>query len=241
MTFQIAGPEKITFIHIPKTSGTSISKWFDVVCSSNPTVYEKHEFYTKNINEHWGIREVNQLTSDTGFVFSVVRNPWDYVVSTYTFLTSTYKNWWENRLINNTVSLYTLKTTSSILDEHLPLKDISPIDHTSWGFDNSWLGNPKLSFRMFVEQLPIWSCPFITGYNFSTPLCNWINDRVHVMRFENLIQDFKLIQEMIDFKVSLPRENSSARNKYQDYYDENTKNLISSYFEEDIDKFKYTY
>lgn len=81
MTFQVNGKQKVTFIHIPKTAGTSITEWFRLICTYPPNGYEMTKFC--ETREHWGINELRKTQSDLGWTFAVVRNPWDYAVSLY--------------------------------------------------------------------------------------------------------------------------------------------------------------
>jgi hypothetical protein len=65
-----------------------------------------------------------------------------------------------------------------------------------------------------------------------------------ILRFENLAEDFRsMILEINASHISteLPHINSSDHDKYQKYYDNYTKNLVSSLYNEDIQKFNYTF
>lgn len=87
MTFQVIGHGKtLTFIHIPKTGGTSITKWFNTIAMYPPNKYHMIRFC--ETREHWGLNEVKEVVKNTGHVFAVVRNPWDYMVSLYIHLTT---------------------------------------------------------------------------------------------------------------------------------------------------------
>ena len=63
---------KFIFIHIEKTGGTSINDFFNF-----DDVYEKHGTinYFKN--------EYGKKLFDEYFKFTIVRNPWDWLVSRY--------------------------------------------------------------------------------------------------------------------------------------------------------------
>lgn len=62
-----------------------------------------------------------------------------------------------------------------------------------------------------------------------------------VFRFENLSDDFQSISKELEIEASLPKLNYSNHKKYQDYYDDYSKNLVAKHFAEDIDLFKYTF
>ena len=65
---------KITFIHNPKTAGTSISNWLD------------QNFKTIKGRKHGNHNEVWEFFPKTGFTFGVVRNPWERMASWYYML-----------------------------------------------------------------------------------------------------------------------------------------------------------
>lgn len=81
MTFQVQGEHTFTFIHIPKTAGTSITEWFRLFASYPPNGYNMTKLC--ETKEHWGINEVKNVTNNLGFTFAVLRNPYDYAVSLY--------------------------------------------------------------------------------------------------------------------------------------------------------------
>lgn len=64
---------RITFIHNPKTAGTSISTWLD------------DNFKTVVGRKHGSSKEVKEFFPDTVFTFGVVRNPWSRLASWYYF------------------------------------------------------------------------------------------------------------------------------------------------------------
>jgi len=79
------------------------------------------------------------------------------------------------------------------------------------------------------------------------PQLDWITDNNgevsvdFIGRFENLIEDWKLICEKCGFLDKLPHKHDTTRKKYQGYYDDETKELISKYFQKDIEYFGYEY
>ena len=60
-------------------------------------------------------------------------------------------------------------------------------------------------------------------------------------RFERLADDFHLICSRIGVSASLPKENVSRVKPYQEYYSEETKELVRRTFEPDISLFKYDF
>lgn len=72
MTVHIKDPRS-TFIHIPKTGGTSIMTWLE------------KEFNVKSdkSTKHYSIDQLYKKFPNLGFSYAVVRNPWDRMVSAY--------------------------------------------------------------------------------------------------------------------------------------------------------------
>ena len=66
---------KITYIHIPKNAGTSIIRWM-----------EAHGDVIKHKSEHYTAQTMELLYPESETTFTVVRNPWDRVVSMYHFV-----------------------------------------------------------------------------------------------------------------------------------------------------------
>ena len=80
---------QITFIHNPKTAGTSISTWLD------------ENFATKRGRKHGHHLEVKEYFPDTVFTFGVVRNPWSRLASWYNYINHTnesFEQWFVSRL-----------------------------------------------------------------------------------------------------------------------------------------------
>ena len=194
MTFQVQGKHKITFIHIPKTAGTSITEWFRLFCSYPPNGYTMKKFC--ETREHWGISEVRNYT-DVGWSFCVVRNPYDYAVSLY------------HHLIQKMPVVYP---------------------------DLQWLKN--VTFEQWVSDIDNYPKTFIDPYKLSSNQVDWIDDSVHIMRYENLEEDFKVIQELVGNSFELPVRNTSDRKEYRYYYNDDTRNRVSQIYGEDIERFK---
>jgi len=85
MTIVCKDPD-IIFVHVPKTGGTSISKWFienvsECKSKSTKTFYSKHYPYFLFDDEH-----------KKYFSFGMVRNPWERMVSGYFYELKKFRN-----------------------------------------------------------------------------------------------------------------------------------------------------
>lgn len=60
-------------------------------------------------------------------------------------------------------------------------------------------------------------------------------------RFENLNEDFKIIADQIGCNPILPHINKTKKVDYKEFYNSETKNIITKWFEKDIELFKYKF
>lgn len=76
MSIILKGEKNVAFMHIPKTAGTSITKWL-IEHKGNSSIEqdENHPPYIKFMNGR-----------ESMFTFTVVRNPYERVVSLYHFM-----------------------------------------------------------------------------------------------------------------------------------------------------------
>jgi len=63
----------------------------------------------------------------------------------------------------------------------------------------------------------------------------------YIGRFENLEQDFKKIAEKIGVDKTLEKRMKLNRRKYEDYYNDETKEIIAEKYSDDIDYFGYKF
>ncbi len=63
----------------------------------------------------------------------------------------------------------------------------------------------------------------------------------YIGRLESIREDFQTICEQIRVETSLPHKNSSSHRDYQTYYTDDTRQLVQEHFEEDIERFGYTF
>lgn len=155
--------DSITFIHIPRTGGSSITEWF-----------RDNTSYIKNTYHH---KFASEIYNPSSLIFTVVRNPWDRIVSIYSYL------------INN-------------------------IEVFTYNFD------------FFICN--IFKTGKFDGKKISTPQVRWIEPGVtHVLRFENLEEDFKIIQDILQCYEPLPLTNLTEHDHYRTYYTEETRQIVA--------------
>jgi hypothetical protein len=201
-SIHLEGNINITFIHIPKTAGTSIGHWMQA--NSTPTKsdcwYEHPSL--ENIKAQYKVVES----------FTVVRNPWDRMVSFYHYFKNPYCP--NPKFTSEQLQMYV---------NNLNKIEIFPT------FEN-WLLNAQ-SFK-----LPPW-----WWWNAITPQSQWISDETTILRYENLKEDFKQIQRKFNTDKELPVENVSDHTHYSTYYNDQTKQIIYQWFREDIERWQYKF
>jgi hypothetical protein len=79
------------------------------------------------------------------------------------------------------------------------------------------------------------------------PQARWITDEEgavivdFVGRFERLHEDFAEVCRRLNRKAALPHVKATRRGHYRDYYDDETRLLVARWYEEDIERFGYTF
>jgi hypothetical protein len=194
--------DNLTFVHIPKSAGTSIGHWM----RDNKGSSSYQEWYT-----HPTLEEMNSL----GTSFTVVRNPWDRIVSYYEFLKN-FRVIGHPHISNETAQRYLNHTNG----------------YTTWPNFEIWVKNLE-SFKMFPN--------YILKFNIFTPQSHWANGVNIVLRYENLEQEFIKVQDFLNCTNTLPKENSSVHDNYKYLYNSTTKDLVYKWFETDIKQWKYEF
>jgi len=179
------------FIHIPKTGGTSISRIFPGNGRSHATWWEYWRASPRKFGEC--------------FKFSVVRNPWDRVVSAYWFL----QQWAD------------------------PGGD--PDASHCEGEERAFAFGTTTSFDQFVhERLHLClDQPHFRPqhlYIFDGD----VNRMDFTGRFENLATDFAVICARLGLKASLPHDNASEHGDFRSYYTPETRNIVGEVYADDV-------
>lgn len=102
-----------------------------------------------------------------------------------------------------------------------------------------------ISFKQFCEFFSYHRDDvYFLGTNKQTEWLNGYCPPKEILRFENLNEDFSNMLKnynITHISDKLPHLNSTKHSNYKDYYDSDTKKIIASVFEEDIDTLKYTF
>lgn len=60
-------------------------------------------------------------------------------------------------------------------------------------------------------------------------------------RFENINKDMGIICDHLNIKAQLPHINKTKRDKYQDYYDVETRRLVKEFYKKDLELLEYVF
>lgn len=208
--------QKFCFIHIRKTGGTSIA----TEILKNHNVLPGHVgFYTDGeCFDHASAFYMSQKFSNkwkTYFSFSIVRNPWDRLVSRY---------FWSK---NNQKALRDkeCRTFPHFVDRLIERKPIFKSDWKHW--------EPNLYSLTNGILLPQYDMLFSPNGN---QLVNYVG------KFENLSQSFNHVANKIGLlEPSLPWENKAQRSSYQKYYTSGARKWVEQKYKKDIEYFGYEF
>ena len=211
--------KNILFIHIPKTGGTSISKYLfqdrKKYLKNLPTLPEHSKkswaFKKKELLIGWGgkhkshrqhltVQEIQKyypnIKIDELTLFCVVRNPWDRAVSSFQWESKT----WRAKKTNCPTNL----------------KDF--VKYPRW--HNGQHSKTQLEFITNGQE-------------------NLVN---FIARFENLQSDFDFLCDSIGMKKQkLPHKNKSKHKHYTEYYDDETREIVAEKYARDIEYFGYKF
>jgi hypothetical protein len=244
----ILDKHKILFIHIPRTGGTSVENHFNY--------QSKHGWNPKN-SQHLTLEEYsNHYNLDDYFKFTVVRNPWDRLVSWYiwsyaeviyfqylsengqfTFTgPSARLRAWNNgkKLLTDKKNNYTdqklflkFKTAFSAFIERLESQEELIYDPR---FDNNTIIENRLNGRWVMPQV------------------RWleINGKFnldYVCKFEKLKNNFNTVLRRNKLKTTNLQRIGRICNKpnYKKFYNKKNQQIVEKIYREDIKRFKYEF
>jgi hypothetical protein len=213
---RISHQHKFIFFAVPRTGSTTVRRvlddYSDIQSVHITETSEEHPFY-----HHISPREVVEIFDQRGWdysqyrTFCFARNPFDRVVSLF-----------HHRLKMN--------------------------------YDG-WVGDLKRRLKLKVMKRSMFS-QFV-----EQNVSNWGRLEEPVSRFISDDEGFDLVDDTLFFeeieatlpeylkenfeigvpKSQIPHKNSSKRKNYRSYFDPSDKKIVKSVYEEDIDRFGYSY
>lgn len=198
------------FVHIPKAAGKSI-------CSS---------LYGKPLGWHASIRHYEIIFSkqelDRMFTFTIVRNPWDRLVSAYNFTR-------QGGFLDADGRSHSQRSTMA-----KQISDFASFDDFVKNFD--FIDNVRnCDGKACLLFIPQWR--FITGWD-SKIAVDFIG------KLENLAEDFKHITSKIGTEATLKHVNKSRHKKdndYRSYYSDESAEIVANLYKKDIELLDYRF
>lgn len=205
--------DKMTFLHLPKTGGTSFTQWI------------KNNFENKFIHSGDTHDTYDQLPDSwRNNIYCVIRNPYDRTVTLYNYAKKVFSN-------------------PNILNHREFNKYFKPqIDELNKGFEHYILNMKDVHLYKRVED----KTRGVSAWNKKTLLRFLPKDltKVNILRYENLNEDFKKVQDFLNCQKPLPRENVSRpiNDDYRRWYtSEKLKEEVYNVFKEEIETFGYEF
>ena len=211
----INNKHKFIFIHIPKTGGHSVDKFFLERSMVDDTKW--------HCTSNQIMKFIGDETWNSYFSFTIVRNPWDRMVSEYSWQKGSAATQIATPWGNDQVSF----------KDFLKMVQLSPRNHHDM--------NQIRAFDTWYRMQEI------KDGHLNTQLSFIINDNGekiidHVIKFERLNAEFTQTLKKIGLKEeSLPHLNKSDRGSYDQYYDQECIDIVAERFKDDIDYFKYDF
>lgn len=222
---------RILYIRIAKTGSTSISSILpdDAI---EIGVSRKHR------------KVFERYRKDITLKFTIVRNPYDRFVSAYKMLTTSKAAKSRYLAIGDRMAKMSF---SKFAAEVLRLRE----SFTDYEIEKvkgmHFLKKRRFPARLVRRHDPIsrdihWILShtesMVDTIRFYLP----VEELDFIGRFENLANDYMRIQELLSVYKTLPRLNTSeGRRDYRDYYDEETRRLVTSMYREDLELFDYRF
>ena len=206
----IIDEHKTIFIHIPKNAGTSIKTFFEY-----ETFYNKH----RTIDQ---IKKENIEVYDSYRKFTVVRNPYDRMISWYFYLKRAMG-------IEKTRGDHRWSSGEYFPDSFLEwIKDPLKNYYTSWKLSD--IRNSLHTDIEFNSDGRKNSVPLLS------PQCYWVDDTVKILKYENLKEE---LDRFFKKEINIPTRNKSKHEEYLNYYNKESLNIVYEKYKEDFEKFNY--
>ncbi|MFC3883543.1 sulfotransferase family 2 domain-containing protein [Bacillus songklensis] len=191
---------KVIFVHIPKAAGNGIKKSL-----FGQTISPGHYFAV-----HYKKEDSQKFNSY--YKFTIVRNPWDRLVSAYFFLKQGGKC-----AADYEFSQRYLKDFESFRCFVLKLKDTN-----------------------FQKRMMRWM-HFIPQYKFVFDENDKLAVD-YLGKFESIEEDFNYLKNKLQKQSAvLKKENQSKHKPYWEYYDEEMVEIVGEIYREDVERFKYSF
>jgi len=201
----ISHKDKFIFVHIPKCAGCSLKEHLKENCGNELINSDHHSLDAI-------FRTLGPQVKDY-YKFTFVRNPWDRIVSLYSF--------WLNQTPNSVFYQWDFEQVDFIKNNNLSFSDFVKLIPL-----NNSVFHEKPHFHPYIDHF----MKDPTSFNF-------------IGRIENLQEDFNIVCDKIGIprQEQLPHVNKSKHKHYTEYYDNETREMIEEKYAKDIEHFGYKF
>jgi hypothetical protein len=208
----ISHKHKFIFIHAPKTAGNSIQNYLQHYSEDKITINKEQSRYNSEEDEIH-LNKFGVRSSDPKF--RIVK---------HTTLNAYYNNW--RKKYGSIEDFFKFGTARNPWD-----RAISGYFSASKSFDK----------KRFINNLPHYTANQSCADYFYVKKYNKLK-LDYVVRFENLQEDFDVICDKIGTpRQKLPHANKSKHKHYTEYYDDETRQIVSKLYKKDIEHFGYEF
>lgn len=190
---------RTAFIHVPKTGGGSVVRYV------NGT---KGVVYSKNSLTHTLYRDLKGRVDDS---FSVVRNPWDRIISWYFFIYQI-----SQRKLKD-------KSYATVEEQKTVEKELILCE---------------LGIEFFIKENWYDTKQF---FNAHTNQIEWVHGVNNIFRFEDYKELINYTQKLLNTGRKFPHEHKTRHKNYRYYYTPELINFVGDVFERDIKAFNYDF
>jgi hypothetical protein len=200
-----------TFIHIPKTAGQSLTQWI-----------RHHDKQTVLFNMHASASDLISQNIPLGETFTIIRNPYDRVVSTFSY-------YQDNALTQVDQKRIELLTDKEIAQwEKQRAEAIRAQDYFTSRTFEEWL------LECVEDPRKFWVV--------DNSLTEYTKHVTTIFKYEDLEQHFKTMESWFYTRLDFPEINISRMDDYRHYYkSQKTKDFVYDFFREDFERFDYNF
>jgi hypothetical protein len=240
--------KKIIFIHIPRTGGTSVEKYFNFKYEAGWKPKTAQHLTLQEYSEHYD--------TDNYFKFTIVRNPWDRLMSWYLW---SYAEVIYFQYLSENGQFSTRGSSSRLRAWHKGRQLLS--DKSNKFTDQKLFLKFKTAFSSFVERLesqkdlindPVFdnniSIENRLNGRWIMPQVRWLEvegkvDLNYICKFEKLKANFNTVLRKNKLKPVQLERLGKIHNKpnYRKFYTKKNQQIVSKIYSEDIKKFKYEF
>jgi len=206
-----------TFIHVPRTGGTSFYKWVQKNIR-NYVKLPEHNYATGSIEN------AQKTWNNLGTTFSFVRNPYSRLVSMYE---------------------YQYAKAKILIKDYQPgsLRGDGYLDHLRL------IALSRKGFNYWIECICTNKTEIYNIYDGDpnqVSVNSWFSGQMPniVIKTEELNTEFYKIQDLLtggSCRDPLPWVNTVDHKPYQEYYNDNTRQMVAEKFKDDLTMFGYKF